>query len=114
MLTKGRLPSLTDKPKPEKSPEMQPTVEQTDITLSEKAEQTISSADQIVEQGTHHRTPPGREELKQCHFAIAENQTGISYRSLFGPYLRGAKKLLLLTRTYVNRTKSEIWLNLCK
>jgi len=97
MLTKGRLPSLTDKPKPEKiTPKMQRTVEQTDITLSEKAEQTISSADQIVEQGTHHRTPPGREELKQCHFAIAENQTGISYRSLFGPYLRGAKKITVI------------------
>ncbi|HRS05017.1 MAG TPA: MIT C-terminal domain-containing protein, partial [Treponema sp.] len=30
------------------------------------------------------------------HFTIAENQTGISYRSLFGDYLKGAKKIVII------------------
>ena len=38
---------------------------------------------------------PAQTELKEGHRVFAENQKGLSYESLFGPYIRGARQLTL-------------------
>ncbi|MFB1000468.1 MAG: MIT C-terminal domain-containing protein, partial [Colwellia sp.] len=40
------------------------------------------------------------QELKEQHMTFAENQRGVSYDSLFGPYLKGAKHITI-TDPYV-------------
>ncbi|HCG7393728.1 TPA: BREX system Lon protease-like protein BrxL [Vibrio parahaemolyticus] len=37
----------------------------------------------------------GEQELKEQHLTFAENQRGVSYDSLFGPYLKGAKHITI-------------------
>ncbi|WP_413699275.1 BREX system Lon protease-like protein BrxL [Psychromonas sp. KJ10-10] len=38
---------------------------------------------------------PVEEELKECHLTFAENQRGVSYDSLLGAYLKGAKHITI-------------------
>ncbi|PIP38823.1 MAG: BREX system Lon protease-like protein BrxL [Desulfobacterales bacterium CG23_combo_of_CG06-09_8_20_14_all_51_8] len=40
-------------------------------------------------------TPQEKPELKEQHLIFKENQRGISFDSIFGPYLKGAKKITL-------------------
>lgn len=42
----------------------------------------------------------GEQELKEQHLMFAENQRGVSYDSLFGPYLKGAK-YITITDPYI-------------
>jgi ATP-dependent Lon protease len=62
------------------------------------------------ETGTGEPAPADRDPLPAApdtsapsHFTIAENQTGISYRKLFGDYLQGAAKIELVD-PYIRRT----------
>ncbi len=97
VLTKGRLPSLTDKFKFEEiSPKTQLAMEQTDRAPGKAAEPITEKSTGQTAADINQLPREQNEDLKPCHFTIAENQTGISYRSLFGPYLHGAKKLTIV------------------
>ncbi|HAE41260.1 MAG TPA: BREX system Lon protease-like protein BrxL [Candidatus Riflebacteria bacterium] len=38
---------------------------------------------------------PAKEELKEVHLVFQENQRGVTYDKLFGPYLAGAREILV-------------------
>ncbi|TYT75594.1 BREX system Lon protease-like protein BrxL [Desulfobotulus mexicanus] len=58
------------------------------------------NAEISIESNQKKETGPGLslpddigEKLKEGHFSFHENQKGVSYESLFGPYLKGASKI---------------------
>lgn len=69
---------VTDIGMPE--PDIEPVVVQQQESLS-----TVAVED----------TPIDEYELKEHHLTFAENQRGVSYDSLFGPYLEGAKHITI-------------------
>lgn len=69
---------VTDIGMPE--PDIEPVVVQQQESLS-----TVAVED----------TPLDEYELKEHHLTFAENQRGVSYDSLFGPYLKGAKHITI-------------------
>jgi ATP-dependent Lon protease len=59
---------------------------------------SAESAARVTPGTTEPAYAPGRTAQTQPetgHFVFAENRKGLSYESLFGPYLKGAKKIVL-------------------
>ncbi len=81
LLVKNRIPALM-----ETSSQDVPTRE----TGEESVQECTETTQKISESGT------GEAQPKPMHFTISENQTGISYRMLFGDYLKGAKRITIV------------------
>ncbi len=64
-----------------------------DGTDTEKTETSSSSATEVV---------PKEKVLKEQHLVIEENQKGISFDELFGPYLKGASEIVI-TDAYIRK-----------
>ncbi|MDQ5937888.1 MAG: ATP-dependent Lon protease [Cyanobacteriota bacterium erpe_2018_sw_21hr_WHONDRS-SW48-000092_B_bin.40] len=62
------------------------------------AEQAFSIATQMAPaktNGSAEATAAAEAPLKEGHLTVQENQKGISFDSLFGPYLKGASKIVV-------------------
>jgi ATP-dependent Lon protease len=80
MLTKDRLPPLPE---------------------ALNVEENAASEDSPLAASSEVQSPPASSATlkaadKPLHFTVAENQTGISYRDLFGEYLRGARSIKII------------------
>ena len=67
-------------------------------SIIDEAEAADGSGNVPQEQAAKNGTPqksPGSEIPKEQHLVYQENQRGISYDSLFGPYLKGATKITI-------------------
>jgi ATP-dependent Lon protease len=68
-----------------------------DVSAANATPSTIEPAQVISEP-----PEPVEDELKEGHITIAENQRGVSYDELFGPYLKGAKHITI-TDPYIRK-----------
>ncbi|WP_338334919.1 BREX system Lon protease-like protein BrxL [Xanthomonas euvesicatoria] len=70
--------------------EVQPTVQPAPAVLGTPADPTPASPAQVLT-----AVGPSPIELKEQHFTILYGDTGHSYESILGPYLRGAKSVVI-------------------
>jgi len=87
MLTRDRLPPLTEGD--ESGQEAKERGQDASAESIAAAPPAWQGASQVAD--TMQKAPD-----KPLHFTVAENQTGISYRDLFGEYLRGAHSIKIV------------------
>ena len=65
-------------------------------TLAESAdEEILEAAPPSVPQNSSETLAPAEFKLKEKHLTFQENQKGLSYDMLFGPYLKGATSIMV-------------------
>ena len=82
--TKGRLPTV------ERNSAEDTRMDNEEPRLTSETQVSGSESDKKGEE------KDSQQGLVPSHFVVAENQTGISYRDLFGPYLIGAKRITIV------------------
>ncbi len=63
-------------------------------TKSADGEIESATANDLPLDGGSERTSAGHQ-AKEGHFTFSENQRGVTFEELFGPYLNGAKKVII-------------------
>lgn len=65
-------------------------------TIGDNGDSTVGEAqDVILSEAGVPESPPLPETLKEHHLVVQENQRGISFDTLFGPYLKGASRIVV-------------------
>lgn len=97
ILTKGRLPPFPESHASSEDIENQDLISSTLVNVT-SGDQTSGEAAsfKIIESSEHVSGSTIETAPQPSHFTIAENQTGISYRELFGPYLLGARTITII------------------
>ena len=66
-----------------------------DISETESASSTLGEKIDKPNVDNNDTKKSAHEELKEQHLAFKENQKGVTYHSLFAPYITGAKKIII-------------------
>ena len=71
------------------------TIADGDISETESASSTLGEKIDKPNVDNNDTKKSAHEELKEQHLAFKENQKGVTYHSLFAPYITGAKKIII-------------------
>ncbi len=97
ILTKSRLPPLPESLSASAEDIGSPRLVSSNLAISSRGRPNAREATSEHSELLQPIAESIQESIPQpSHFTIAENQTGISFRELFGPYLRGAHKITIV------------------
>lgn len=71
------------------------SIQESDVQTHQTQQSTLSLDLPLPSQDTTSPTPVFEPALKEQHLVFQENQRGVSFDRLFGPYLTGAKRIVI-------------------
>ena len=71
------------------------SIQESDVQTHQTQQSTLSLDLPLPSQDTTSPTPVFEPALKEQHLVFQENQRGVSFDRLFGPYLAGAKRIVI-------------------